>query len=162
VIEVLTRHDRCFVSVFGNVVGVISRSDLHKPAVRMWLFGILTVAELEFTERIRQKWPNDAWVGLLTEQRVEKAKQLKIERERRKEKCQLLDCLHLSDKIKILISDPSELTALGIPSARAARKASEQIESLRNSLAHARDFVEKDWPQVVRLARRINQIAHEL
>jgi hypothetical protein len=159
VIEVLTRHDRCFVSVLGNVVGIISRSDLHKPAVRMWLFGILTVAELEFTERIRKKWPDDAWIGLLAQQRVERAKRLRTERERRKEKCQLLDCLHLSDKIEILISDPSELAALGIPSASAARRASDQIESLRNSLAHARDFVEKDWPQVVRLARRIHQVA---
>ena len=57
VIEVLTRHDSCFVSELGTVVGVISRIDFHKPIVRMWLFGIITAAELEFTERIRQKWP---------------------------------------------------------------------------------------------------------
>jgi hypothetical protein len=161
VIEVLMRHDRCFVSALGNVVGVISRSDLHKPVVRMWLFGILAVAELEFTERIRKKWPNGAWVELLPHHRVAKAEELQAARERNKEACQLLDCLHLSDKIEILMSDPSELAALGIPSATAARRASEQIESLRNSLAHARDFVEKDWPQVVRLARRIQQMADE-
>jgi hypothetical protein len=162
VIEVLTRHDRCFVSAIKNVVGVVSRSDLHKPAVRMWLFGILTVAELEFTERIRKKWPKDAWVGLISRQRIERATRLQAERERRKEKRQLLDCLQLSDKIEILISDPSELSALGIPSATAARRVSSEIESLRNSLAHAQDFVEQNWPQVVRLARRIHQIADEL
>jgi hypothetical protein len=128
----------------------------------MWLFGILTVAELEFTERIRQKWPEDAWAGLISRQRIERAKQLRAERERRKEKRQLLDCLQLSDKIEILISNPAELSALGIPSATAARRASNEIESLRNSLAHAQDFVEQNWPQVVRLARRIHQIADEL
>jgi len=159
VIEVLTRHDRCFVSVLGNVVGVISRRDLHEPAARMWLFGIITVAELEFTERIRQKWPDDAWMARLSQQRIERAKQLRAERERRHEKCQLLDCLQLSDKIEILISDPSELAALGIFSSSAARKVSNQIKNLRNSLAHARDFAEQDWPQVVRLARRIQQLA---
>jgi hypothetical protein len=164
VIEVLMRHDRCFVSVLGNVVGVISRRDLHKPVVRMWLFGILSVAELEFTERIRKKWPNDAWIELLPQHRITKAKELQTARERHKEKCQLLDCLHLSDKIEILMSDPNpaELAALGIPSATAARRVTEQIESLRNSLAHTRDFVEKDWPQVVRLARRIHQMSDEL
>jgi len=161
VIEVLMRHDRCFVSVLGSVVGVISRIDLHKPVVRMWLFGILAVAELEFTERIRKKWPNDTWLELLPQHRITKALELKRVRERHKEECQLFDCLHLSDKIQILMSDPTELAALGIPSATAARRAAEQIESLRNSLAHARDFVEKDWPQVVRLARRIHQIADE-
>jgi hypothetical protein len=161
VIEVLTRHDWCFVSVLGNVGGVISRRDLHGPAARMWLFGIITVAELEFTERIRQKWPDDTWVGLLSPQRIERANQLRTERERRRGKCQLLDCLQLSDKMEILMSDPAGLKALGIFSSSAARKASNQIESLRNSLAHAQDFAEQDWPQVVRLARRIQHLAAE-
>jgi hypothetical protein len=68
VIEVLTRHDWCFVSAFGSVAGVISRRDVQKPAVRMWLFGIITVAELEFTERVRQKWPDESWTSLLSAQ----------------------------------------------------------------------------------------------
>ena len=161
VIEVLTRHDWCFVSAFGTVVGVISRIDAQKPAVRMWLFGIITVAELEFTERLRQKWPDERWVGLLSQQRLEKARQLRAERERRKEKCQLLDCLQLADKMEVLISDPKELSRLGIPSASAAKRASKQIESLRNSLAHGQGFVDQDWPQVVRLARRIDQMVQD-
>lgn len=162
VIEVLMRYDRCFVSVLGNVVGVISRSDLHKPAMRMWLFGIITVAELEFTERIRQKWPHDSWVGLLSQQRIEKAKQLRTERRGGNGEIQLLDCLQLSDKLEILMSDSSEFKVLGISSSRAARKASRQFESLRNSLAHAQEFADQDWPQVVRLARRIHKIVEEL
>jgi hypothetical protein len=161
VIEVLTLQDRCFVSVRGNVVGVISRSDMHKPAVRMWLFGIITVAELECTERIRQGWPNDSWAWLLSEQRLDRAKRLYAERERRKETCELLDCLQLSDKMEILMSDTSELAILGIASASAAQKASKQIESLRNKVAHAQSFIGNDWPQIVRLSRRIHQVLDE-
>ena len=158
VIEVLSRHDRCFVNAFGTIAGVISRVDLHKPAVRMWLFGIVTVAETEFTERVRRKWPNDSWVSLLSTKRLERAMQLHAERERRKQSSQLLDCLQLSDKIEILMSDPSELAAFEIPTASAARRVAKHIESLRNSLAHARDFVDQDWPQIVRFARRIQQM----
>jgi hypothetical protein len=158
VIEVLTHYDWCFVSVLGTVVGMISRKDMEKPAVRMWLFGIVTVAELEFTERVRQKWANESWRSLLSQQRLEKAKQLYGERERRNEKCQLVDCLQLADKMEILMSDPSELAALGISTQGTARRASKHIESLRNSLAHAQSFVAQDWPQVVRLARRIQQM----
>ena len=161
VIEVLTRHDSCFVSELGTVVGVISRVDLHKPAGRMWLFGIITAAELEFTERIRQKWPQENWSELLSQQRIEKATQLFAERERRKEKCQLIDCLQLADKVEILMSDSSELATLGIPTPSAARRAGKQIESLRNSLAHAQSFVHRDWPQIVRLARRIHKMVEE-
>jgi hypothetical protein len=162
VIEVLTRHDWCFVKELGNVIGTISRIDMHKPVGRMWLFGILTLAELEFTERIRRKWPGESWSRLLSQQRMDKARQLLAERERRKEKCHLIDCLQLADKIDILIVDPSELAAIGFPSQSLARRVGKQIESLRNSLAHAQSFVEQDWPQIVRLARRIHKMSQEL
>jgi len=162
VIEVLTRHDWCFVTELGNIIGAISRIDMHKPVGRMWLFGILTLAELEFTERIRRKWPGESWNRLLSQQRMDKARQLLAERERRKEKCHLIDCLQLADKIEILIADPSELAAIGIPSQSLARRVGKQIESLRNSLAHAQSFVEQDWPQIVRLTRRIHKMSQEL
>jgi hypothetical protein len=127
----------------------------------MWLFGILTFAELEFTERIRQKWPDESWSRLLSQQRMEKARHLLAERGRRKEKCKLIDCLQLADKIEILITDPSELAAAGIPSQSVARRVGKQIESLRNSLAHAQSFVDQDWPQIVRLTRRIREMVQE-
>ena len=158
VIEVLTRHDWCFVSTLGTVGGVISRVDMQKPAVRMWLFGIITVLELEFTEMVRQRWPNDSWNELLSAQRLEKARQLQAERERRNERSGLLECLQLSDKMDILMSEPARRAVLGIHTESAARRAGKNIESLRNSLAHAQDFVKRDWPQVVRLARRVQQL----
>ena len=163
VIDVLTRYDRCFVAAGRKVIGVISRSDLHKPAVRMWLFGIITVVEREATERIRRKWADDSWAGALSEQRLGKAKELHGERVRRKDNCELVDCLQLSDKITILMSDESELqAALGFSSVSGAQKIGKQIESLRNKLAHSQDFIEQDWPQVVRLARRIHHILEEI
>ncbi|HET6205884.1 MAG TPA: HD domain-containing protein [Terracidiphilus sp.] len=161
VIEILTRHDWCFISLFGTVVGVISRLEMQKPAVRMWLFGIITVAEMEFTEMVRQTWPDESWTALLSAQRLGKARELRAERERRKEKCQLLECLQLGDKIDILISEPALLANLGIPTASAARRAGKNIESLRNSLAHSQAFVNQDWPQVVRLARRVQLMFQE-
>ena len=161
VIEVLTRHDWCFVSILGTVAGVISRLDMHKPAARMWLFGIITVVEQEFTEMVRQQWPDESWSGLLSAQRLEKARQLRAERERRKERCHLLECLQLGDKIDILMSEPELLARLDIPTPSAARRAARSIESLRNSLAHSQAFVKRDWPQVVRLARRVHHVLHD-
>jgi (p)ppGpp synthase/HD superfamily hydrolase len=34
--------------------------------------------------------------------------------------------------------------------------------SLRNTLAHSQDFVDEDWPQIVRLARRIENLLRQL
>jgi hypothetical protein len=158
VIEVLTHHDWCFITTLGTVIGVISRTDLQKPAVRMWLFGIITVADQEFTERVRRRWPDESWGRLISEPRLEKATQLRGERERRKDYCELVDCLQMADKIDILTSEPEELAILGIGSGSAAKRVGKQIESLRNRLAHAQGFVEQDWPQIVRLARRVQDI----
>jgi hypothetical protein len=162
VIEVLTRHDHCFVSCDGKIAAVITRADIQKPAVRMWLFGIITVAEIEFTEMVRQKWPDGSWAELISQGRLEKAKQLLQERERRKEKCELVDCLQLGDKFDILMSDPAQLAAFSIPTPSVGKRMSKQIESLRNTLAHAQDFVDEDWPQIVRLARRIEMLVRQL
>jgi hypothetical protein len=162
VIEVLTRHDWCFVTAFGSVAGVISRREVQKPAVRMWLFGIITVAELEFTERVRQKWPDESWTGLLSPERLEMARQLRAERERRKDSCQLLDCLQLGDKLEILMSNAEARAEIGIPTPSAAKRASKQIANLRNSLAHAQGFADQDWPQIVRLARHIEAMVHDV
>jgi hypothetical protein len=160
VIEVLTHHDWCFITTLGTVIGVISRTDLQKPAVRMWLFGIITVADQEFTERVRRRWPDESWGRLISEPRLEKARQLRGERDRRKDYCELVDCLQMADKIDILTSEPEELAILGIGSGGAAKRVGKQIESLRNRLAHAQGFVEQDWPQIVRLARRVQDIFH--
>jgi len=124
----------------------------------MWLFGIITVAEQEFTERVRRGWPDESWAALLSPQRLEKARQLRGERERRKDYCELVECLQLSDKIDILMTEPTEMTILGVPTTSAAKRLIKQLESLRNSLAHAQAFVDQDWPQIVRLARRAQQL----
>jgi len=162
VVEVLTLHDWCFVISQGDFVGVISRADMQKPAVRMWLFGIITVAELEFTERVRQKWPDEGWTKFLSPSRLAKAKQMRSERVRRGQNCALLDCLQLADKLAILISDATELAALGFSTPSAAKRVGREFEKLRNTLAHAQAFGDEDWPQIVRLARRIGELVERL
>ena len=41
----LREHRRLFVSIFGRIGGIVSRTDLDKPPVRMWLFGMVTLVE---------------------------------------------------------------------------------------------------------------------
>ena len=38
----------------------------------------------------------------------------------------------------------------------------QELESLRNSLAHAQDIVSYDWPTIARLARRLADLAGTL
>jgi len=158
VIHVLTHFTYCFVELEGTVVGVISRLDIEKPVVRMWLFGFIILIEVQIVTLIRAEWPDNGWVGLVSEGRLEKARQLQSERMRRGYPADLLDCLQFSDKLQIAIQNQEFTEALGFGSTSAAKKALKDLESLRNNLAHGQDITRHDWPPIVRLARRIQQL----
>jgi hypothetical protein len=161
VVEVLTRHDHCLVGREGRIDGVIERRDMGKPVARMWLFGLVTLTELYLTDRIRGLWSENDWIRLLSPARLRQAEELRAERLRRQQPCELLDCLQLADKGAILLRNPVELAAFGFESARAGELALRDLQSLRNNLAHAQDTVAADWPQIVRLARRLESLVVE-
>lgn len=155
VIQVLTRHKQAFVEVFGQVGGIATRRDMQKPVVRMWLFGIITLTEMRLTQLVRERFPEATWAGLLTPSRLAKAQALKAERERLGQPAELLDCLQLGDKARIVISDAALVEQFGFDSRGAAKQVIKEFESLRNHLAHAQDIVSHHWPQIARIARRL-------
>ncbi len=155
VIKVLTRHDYCFVTMLGSIFGVIDRSDIQKPVVRMWLFGMITLIEMIIVDQIRAFKPDESWKELISASRLEKAEALLAERQRRNQRCSLMDCLQLSDKARIMIEDDDFLNRLGFKTKRSTKQVIKELESLRNNLAHAQDIVSHDWPQIARMTQRI-------
>ena len=157
VIRVLTLYDYCFVTSMGDVAGVITRGDIQQPVVRMWLFGIITLIEMDMLERIRARWPDGGWTRLISAGRLNKAQQLLEERRRRGQHVDLADCLQLSDKAQVLMEDEQERERSGLRTKGAAKRVIKDLESLRNNLAHAQDIITHDWPQIARLAQRIEE-----
>lgn len=157
VVHVLTRHDYCFISLLGEVVGVICRDDINKPMVRMWLFGLITMIEMRVAQMIQSNFPDDSWQSEVSKERLEKAKIMQHERSRRNQHCSLIDCLQLSDKARVAIEQPQMLEALGFDSKRTAKRVIKSLESLRNNLSHSQDIVMHDWAQIARLSRRIEE-----
>ena len=155
VIYVLTRHDYCFISLLGQVQAVITRDDMNKPYMRMWLFGIITLSEMNITDLIKQHFKDNDWKKLLPDGRVEAAQQLQSERQRLNQHCELIECLQLADKGKLLINDSELLDQLGFNSKSAVKKVIKQFQSLRNNLAHAQDISTYDWAQIARMAIRM-------
>ncbi|HHJ17699.1 MAG TPA: bifunctional (p)ppGpp synthetase/guanosine-3',5'-bis(diphosphate) 3'-pyrophosphohydrolase [Gammaproteobacteria bacterium] len=158
VIHVLTRHDYCFITVLGDIAGVICRDDINKPMVRMWLFGIVTMIEMGMVQLIEERFPDESWQGVISEGRLGKAQDIQAERQRRNQYCSLIDCLQLSDKAQILINDELSLAQLGFDSKATAKRGVRELESLRNHLAHAQDIVMHDWAQIARMTRRMEEI----
>ncbi len=161
VIHVLTRHDYCFISVLDNVSGVISRDDINKPMVRMWLFGILTMIEMGLVQLIIDQYPEQSWQSLISAGRLAKAQQIQAERQRRNQYCELIDCLQLSDKGQILMENENAMKRLGFETKGAAKRAVRSLESLRNHLAHAQDIVTHDWAQIARMSQRMEEATRD-
>ncbi|WP_455212646.1 HD domain-containing protein [Kaarinaea lacus] len=159
VIHVLTRHSYCFVSLLGDVGGVIDRNAINNPIARMWLFGIVTIVELRLAQLIEDIFPDNTWHTLISEGRLTKAKEVQAERQRRNLHCDLLECLQLSDKAQILMNHQPTVDAMGFNSKKVAKQIVKDLESLRNHLAHAQDIVRNDWAQIARLALRIDELS---
>ena len=155
-VHVLTRHEHAFVGTPDRIAGMLSREDLEKPIGRMWLFGIVTLVEFDFIRRIRARWPDDSWTALLSAGRLDKARELQAERARRGLHADLLDCLQLADKGAILIHDPEVLRDWGYRSRQSAKAGLQDIQSLRNHLAHSQAIVAHHWHQIAGLSRRLD------
>lgn len=159
VILSLSQHSHCFVRVFDSVAGVISRADIEHPYVRMWLFGIITMAEMQIIPIIEQMYPEDAWKKLISSGRLAKAEEMLEERRRRDQNASLLACLQISDKMQILVESEAVRQNLGFPSKKLALKVCKEFESLRNNLAHAQGISTHDFTQIARIAQRIESLS---
>ncbi|MHC4207901.1 MAG: hypothetical protein ACYSTT_24875 [Planctomycetota bacterium] len=158
VIHALDRSRYCFVRMLGQVIAYVKRADIQKPSVRMWLFGMITIAEMHMVREIELLFPHETWREAISPGRLNKAEALQAERERMNQEVRLLDCLHFVDKNRILMKDPAVREDLGFGSKREAEQAVKAFESLRNNLAHAHDIVTYDWDTIVYVAGRLERI----
>jgi hypothetical protein len=115
------------------------------------------MVEMGLVRLIRENFPGDDWQRLVSAGRLDKARAIQAERQRRNLHCELIDCLQFSDKGQILMEKTALLRQLGFDSKRAARRVVKEMESLRNHLAHAQDIVTHDWAQIARLTRRVEE-----
>jgi len=157
VVKSLAINERCFVTILHRVGAIITLSDLEKPPMRMFLFGIITVSEMMMTEILRHRYRDDSWQTLISIQRLSKAKQLQEERSRCGQKVDLIDCLQYGDKGWILSYDEDFRKALGQESRRHARRAIRELETLRNNLAHTQEIIPSGWQRIVIACSRLEQ-----
>ncbi len=154
----LKEHRRLFMSVLGDVGGIVSRTDLQKPPVRMWLFGMVTLIEMRFVRLIEQYLPDESWRSFLSDGRIQKAEQLLSERVRRNQDLALLDCLQLSDKTQIIARCDQLRSLTRFESKRQLEAAAKGLEKLRNNLSHSQDIITGDWDTIVALSERLDNV----
>jgi hypothetical protein len=140
------------------VGGIITLSDLQKPPVRMWLFGMITLLEMRTTRLIELKCQGDSWKQYLSESRLQKAEALLEERRRRNQSLELIDCLQISDKGQIIARNEEIRRLTRMQSRRQTEELIKMLESLRNNLAHSQDIIACDWETIVSLCKDMERV----
>ncbi len=158
VIVGLQEFPRLFVMVFGRVGAIVTRSDLQKPPVRMWLFGMITLIEMRLNSLITQGCSEQEWKPFVSPARLQKAEELLAERIRRNQHLGLLDCLQFADKGQIVARNEQLRRHTRLQSRRQAEQMVKQLEKLRNNLAHSQDIVTGDWETIVELSQNLDQL----
>ncbi len=151
-----------FITVLGHVGGIVTRGDLQKAPVRLWLFGLVSLLEMQMLRVVRERYPADAWASLLSDERISGARRVFDERRRRNEENDLSDCLQLGDKATILMKDPELFALSGFASKRALETFFKEVGMLRNALAHANDILAGRWPALVDLVTNLESLLERL
>ena len=157
VVQGLNSAPYLFVRSIGHVCGLIRRADLQKPAMRMWLFGLVTISELRVTRMIDEFCPQDMWQTYLSKGRLEKAHDLQHERQRRGQHPSLLDCLQFADKGQIVARDERLRRHTRFTSRREVEEFVRALQDLRNNLAHSQDL-SNNWDIIHDLATNLHRI----
>lgn len=151
-----------FITVLGHVGGILTRGDLQKAPVRLWLFGLVSLLEMQMLRVVRERYPADAWASLLSEERLATARNLHEERHRRNEASDLSDCLQLGDKATLLMKDRDLFALSAFASKRSLETFFKDVGMLRNALAHANDIVTGRWPALVDLVDTLERLLEAL
>lgn len=146
---------RVFVLSQDQVSGIVTRGDLQKAPVRMWLFGLISLFEMQLLRLIRLHYPNEAWKSLLTQSRLDGAQKILDGRAKRNEAIDLSDCLQFCDKKTVILKSEAIRGVLGIENRKELEDMLDEAQKLRNNLAHAQDIITGFWPEIVELAEKI-------
>ena len=154
----LNSRARVFVTVLGQVGGIVTKTDLQKPPVRMWLFGIITIIEMGLTRLIKSAYPDGSWRECISEGRLQKAEALLEERRRRHQDLDLLDCLQFSDRGQIVLRNEELRNRAGFVSRKRGEQTVGELEALRNNLAHSQDIIACDWEIIVKMVEYLDKL----
>jgi len=160
--ERLCHFPRVFVRVLGRVGGIVTRGDLQKAPVRMWLFGLITLVEMHLLWIIRKTYKDGSWQQLLKPARLKDAEELLAKRRQKGEEIDLAECLQLCDKRDIINSNSGLRKKLGYePDSDADwEKDLKDLQNLRDNLAHAQLIKMRtgNWCELMELAMKAEEL----
>jgi hypothetical protein len=159
VMQRLAETQWLFVLTQRGPTGIVTTTDLAKQPARLLMFGIISLLEMTMLELIRQAHPNNTWCGLISKQRLEKANDLLVQRQRKGQDIDLADCLQWSEKAMVCAQTEAVMLAWGFPSKNKCERLLSDVQSLRDQLAHSQHPApDGDWGKVAYLLHEVDRL----
>jgi hypothetical protein len=140
IFSVLSHKRFVFVIYSNNIIGIITRADINKPPVRIYIFGILSLVEMHLNFWINYYYQNNVWSSKVNQLRMEKAKETYGQRKGNSQELTLLECLQLCDKRDLLKGENKFLAKFNF-SNRLFETLIKRTEIIRNELAHSQNSI---------------------
>jgi hypothetical protein len=117
----------------ARILGIVTRSDVHKLPMRLLVFALVTHLELLMAEIITTLIPGDAWINKLSGARRENFENKRTELRSANFDPPLIELTDFCDKRHLALPLLGELDI----GRRKAQSELRRIEDLRNKVAHA-------------------------
>src|SRR5690606_33598691 len=101
-IEILKESNYAFVLERDKIESIVTRADINKPIVRIYIFGIISLFELHLNYWINKYNDGENWKGKINDERVETANAIFEKRQGNNIQLTLLECIQICDKRDIL------------------------------------------------------------
>lgn len=160
VLSAFVDHPFLFVRVGDGVQGIVARTDLNKPPVRVYLFGLISLLEMHLNFWVRRTYPSDQWQPCLGKGRLAAAREEKDRQSATGVHAEIVDCLQFCDRRDLVLADSALRDRLGLQGKQAAKRRLSAAEKLRNRLAHSQQNVSRGgaWDELIDLVRWIEEL----
>jgi len=155
---ILRERHPVFILESNRINKLITVADLQKQPIRMLIFGLISILEMNLVELIMDYYPNEQWKDRLSDNRINEATKIFALRKEKNEGLGLIDCIQLADKGMIVQKTPDLLEKLEFPSRREAKQFFNRIEELRNNTAHSQEYVYSDFNEFLDIIARLERV----
>lgn len=157
-------YDREYVYVLekNSIEGIVTRADINKPIVRIYLFGIISLFELHLNYWINKNNSEDEWLEKLTENRIIVAQEIYNQRKGNNSQLTILECIQICDKKSILLKTESFLESFDYSKTK-FKDLLENSESIRNELAHSQNSIiaNLNWKEFVSTISKLKEFLNK-
>lgn len=157
-LPVLTNNSFAFVLNENEINGIITKADINKPLVRLYLFGIISLFEMHINFWIG-KYLKHEIKEVLSSERYDLALKVYNLRQKNNDQLTMLECIQLGDKRDILSSFPEFLKQFGC-SKKEFERLLRTTETIRNEIAHSQYTIinSLDWARFVSTLLKLEEL----